>query len=52
MTRQSKRAELFKQHFETYPNGTGVPKGIQSRKERRKLARAYAAKDWNARATA
>ncbi len=45
-TRQQIRWELFDRHFERF-HGAHVPKDMPSRKERRKLARAYAARDWN-----
>ena len=48
MSRQTERRKLFDAHFERI-DGTHVPKGTPPRKERRKLARAYAAGEWRKR---
>ncbi len=46
-SRQQTRRFLFGSHF-TKHHGAAVPKDLPSRKERRKLARAYAAGEWRA----
>lgn len=64
MTRQIIRKQLFDAHFErflgtaNYVKRRGrrsvdsIPNDLPSRKERRNLARAYAAKDWRERKAA
>lgn len=44
-SRQVARRNLFSAKFTRYPGGQ-VPKDLKPRRERRNLARAYAAKDW------
>lgn len=48
MSRQIERRKLFDRHFDRI-HGAHIPKDLPSRKERRKLARAYAGGDWRKR---
>ncbi len=47
-SRQVTRRKLFAAHFERF-DGQHVPKDLDSRRERRNLARAYAAGAWRKR---
>lgn len=51
ISRQVRRGELFDKHFERFYclDKNDIPKGLEPRRERRNLARAYAAGEWRNR---